>query len=94
MTVVGTASLEQEREALKRQRLRQLAEAEKRRAAVRAGQDAADAPPVTDAEYPALLEAAYKRAESIDKPRNFIGFTKSLPLKEMEDLLLADHRGR
>jgi hypothetical protein len=52
MTVVGTSSLEQEREAYQRQRLRQLTQAEKRRAAVRGGQAGTDVPPVTDAEYP------------------------------------------
>lgn len=106
MTVVGTSSLDKEAEAFKRQRLRQLAQAEKRRIAARAGAGAsasasadadaasastataADAPPVTDAEYPALLTAVYKRAD-ITKPRNMVGLAKDLPLKEMEDLLMA-----
>ncbi|MES2533086.1 MAG: DUF748 domain-containing protein [Pseudomonadota bacterium] len=89
MTVVGTASLEKEGDAYKRQRLRQLTLSEKRRAAVRAGQPAtADVAPVTDAEYPALLTAVYKRAD-ITKPRNLLGLAKDLPEKEMEDLLLA-----
>ncbi len=38
MTVIGTASLEKERDAYQRQRVRQLAYAEKRRVAVRGGQ--------------------------------------------------------
>jgi hypothetical protein len=88
MTVVGTASLAKEGEAYKRERLRQLAQAEKRRIAVRAGQSADDVAPVTDAEYPALITAIYKRAD-ITKPRNLIGLAKDLPQKEMEDLLLA-----
>jgi hypothetical protein len=89
MTVVGTASLEHEREAYQRQRARQLAQAEKRRAAVRAGKDAAEVEPVTDAEYPELLAAAYKRSE-ITKPRNMIGLAKDLPTEEMEKLLAAN----
>lgn len=89
MTVVGTASLEQEREAYKRQRLRQLAQAEKRRAAVRGNQNAADVAPVTDAEYPELLAAVYKRADLETKPRNMIGLAKDVPTREMEDLLMA-----
>jgi hypothetical protein len=89
MTVVGTASLEHEREAYQRQSVRQLAQAEKRRAAVRAGQDAADVETVTDAEYPALLAAAYKRSE-ITKPRNMVGLAKDLPTEEMEKLLAAN----
>ncbi|RZL86465.1 MAG: DUF748 domain-containing protein [Variovorax sp.] len=88
MTVIGTSSLDQEREAYQRQRLRELAQSEKRRAAVRGGKNAADVTPVTDAEYPELLAAVYKRSE-ITKPRNMVGLAKDLPTKEMEDLLLA-----
>jgi hypothetical protein len=89
MTVVGTSNLAMEREGYKRQRLRQLAQAEKRRAAARSGEDAADVAPLTDAEYPALLAAVYKRSE-VAKPRNLIGLAKDLPVAEMEALLLAD----
>ncbi|WP_077003351.1 DUF748 domain-containing protein [Variovorax sp. KK3] len=89
MTVVGTASLQQEREAYQRQRVRDMAQAEKRRAAVRANQDAADVPPLTDAEYPELLTAVYKRSDLGSKPRNVIGLAKDVPVKEMEDLLMA-----
>ncbi|MBT2332616.1 DUF748 domain-containing protein [Variovorax paradoxus] len=88
MTVVGTSSLEREHDAYQRQRLRQLAQAEKRRVAVRGGQEGTDVPPVTDAEYPELLTAVYKRAD-ITKPRNMVGLAKDLPVKEMENLLLA-----
>jgi len=88
LTVVGTAGLEQEREAAKRLRLRQLLQAEKRRVAARAGGNAAEVAPLTDAEYPELLTAVYKRAD-ITKPRNLIGLAKDLSVKEMEDLLLA-----
>jgi len=89
MTVVGQSDFEKEREAAKRQRLREMAMAEKRRAAVRGNQDASKIGPVTDAEYPALLEAVYKRAD-ISKPRNMIGLAKDLPTAEMEKLLLAN----
>lgn len=88
MTVVGTSSLDKERDAYQRQRVRQLTYAEKRRAAVRGGQTGTDIPPVTDAEYPALLTAVYKRAD-ITKPRNLVGLAKDLPLKDMENLLFA-----
>lgn len=87
LTLVGQASLERERDALQRERLRRMALAEKRRAAVRAGTDPADVAPVSDAEYPALLEAVYKRAD-IPKPRNLIGMAKSQSVDEMEKLLL------
>lgn len=88
MTVVGTASLEQERTGYQKQRIRQLAQAEKRRAAGRSSQDAAEVAPLTDAEYPALLAAVYKRSD-ITKPRNMVGLAKDLPTQEMEKLLLA-----
>lgn len=88
MTVVGVSNFEKERDAFRRQRLRDMALSEKRRAAVRAGQDPRQVAPVTDAEYPALVEAVYKRAD-ITKPRNMVGLARDLPLKDMEDLLLA-----
>ncbi|HTH95243.1 MAG TPA: DUF748 domain-containing protein [Rhodocyclaceae bacterium] len=44
---------------------------------------------VSDAEYPKYLERAYKAAK-FDKPRNLIGMTKSLPVPEMEKLMLAN----
>ncbi|MDM0103930.1 DUF748 domain-containing protein [Variovorax sp. J22R24] len=88
MTVIGMSSLDKEREAYQRQQLRRLAQAEKRRASVRAGEDAAEVQPLTDAEYPALLAAVYKRSE-VKKPRNMVGLAKDLPTNEMEDLLLA-----
>lgn len=89
LTVVGTSSLAQESDAYRRQRLRELTQAEKRRVALRAGQAATtEVAPVTDAEYPALLEAVYKRAD-VTKPRNLIGLAKDLPAAQMEELLLA-----
>ncbi|MBS0451681.1 MAG: DUF748 domain-containing protein [Proteobacteria bacterium] len=89
MTVVGTADLEKERSAYQRQRLREMAQAEKRRDAVRAGKPADQVSPVTDAEYPELITSVYKRAD-FSKPRNMVGLTRSLPIKEMEDLLIAN----
>ncbi|MDO9196650.1 DUF748 domain-containing protein [Rhodoferax sp.] len=99
MTVVGTASLEVERDAFKREQLKALVQAEKRRAAVVGGgspkgetdeggrvDDATVA--LTEAEYPALLKAVYRRAD-FPKPRNLVGMTKDIPVNEMEALLLA-----
>lgn len=40
-------------------------------------------------EYPALLEKVY-RAESFPKPRNLVGMVKTLPVEEMEKLILAN----
>lgn len=98
MTVVGTASLEVERDAFKREQLKALVQAEKRRAAVvngsvpgatiqREGAGGVTVA-VTADEYPALLKAVYRRAD-FPKPRNLLGMTKDIPVNEMEALLLA-----
>jgi hypothetical protein len=88
VTVVGTASLALEREALKRERLRALLLAEKRRRAAVGGQDAAAVAELTDAEVPVLLKDVYRRAD-IPKPRNLVGLAKDLSAADMERLLLA-----
>ncbi|SOY67765.1 DUF748 domain-containing protein [Cupriavidus taiwanensis] len=44
---------------------------------------------VSKAEYPKYLEHVYKRT-SMKKPRNFVGFAKTLPPEEMEKLLMAN----
>jgi hypothetical protein len=100
LTVVGSASLEAERDPLQREKLRRRIEAEKRRNTVLQGTPLAaakeDGDPdepapnaVADAEYPALLKAVYKRA-NFPKPRNALGLVKDLPVPEMEQLLLAN----
>jgi uncharacterized protein involved in outer membrane biogenesis len=87
MTVVGTASLEVERDGFKREQLQALLQAEKRRAL--STPPNAVTPAVTPDEYPQLLKAVYKRAD-FPKPRNLIGMAKDLPVPEMETLLLAN----
>ncbi|MBC7379628.1 MAG: DUF748 domain-containing protein [Burkholderiaceae bacterium] len=89
MTVNGTASLEVERDAVKRERLRQLVQAERRRENVIAGGTSTAVMGPGDAEYPALLKEVYRRAD-IKKPRNMIGMAKDIPPAEMEALLLAN----
>lgn len=94
MTVVGTASLDAERDAFKREQLRALVQAEKRRAALANPAASGAALPVpaertvTDEEYPLFLKAVYRRAD-IPKPRNLLGMAKDLSVNEMESLLLA-----
>jgi uncharacterized protein involved in outer membrane biogenesis len=46
---------------------------------------------ITDEEYPDMLKHVYKDAE-FPRPRNVLGFLKSLPPEEMEKLLLANIR--
>ncbi|HQS91591.1 DUF748 domain-containing protein, partial [Polaromonas sp.] len=88
LTVVGTSSLDAEREGFKRQRLDDMLRAEKRRATVKEGGAASAKVSVSPAEYPALLKEVYQRAD-IPKPRNLIGLARDLPQGEMEKLLLA-----
>jgi hypothetical protein len=88
MSVVGTAALEAEREAFKRERLQGLLVAEKRRAQVVAGSNGTATVTVSPAEAPELLKAVYKRAD-MPKPRNLVGMVKDIPQPEMEALLLA-----
>ncbi|GHU10521.1 flagellar motor protein MotB [Betaproteobacteria bacterium] len=40
-------------------------------------------------EYASLLKEIYSEAEIKDKPRNMLGFSRSLPVEDMEALLLA-----
>jgi hypothetical protein len=87
LTVVGTSSLEAEREGFKRERLNQLVRAEKRRQLVKEGENAEEVS-VSPADYPALLKEVYKRAD-MPKPRNLVGLIKDQPVPEMEKLLLA-----
>jgi hypothetical protein len=53
-----------------------------------AAQDAAATPAVTDAEYPVLLKAVYRRAD-ITKPRSLVGLTKDISVVDMESLLMT-----
>ena len=94
MTVVGTSSLEAERDAYKRERLISLLQAEKRRSLVTSGSStgaqAATVPlPVSQEEMLGLLKEVYRRAD-IPKPRNLAGLAKDLTGPEMEALLLAN----
>jgi hypothetical protein len=98
MTVVGTASLEAEREAYQRARLQILLQAEKRRAQVAAGQTPqvsddrpADAPPdqARTAETAVLLKQLFARSE-IARPRDLSGKPRELTTADMETLLLTN----
>ena len=92
LTVVGTSSVEAEREGFKRERLDEMVKlvlAEKRRTSVKDGGSAPAVLSVSPAQYPALLREVYKRAD-MPKPRNVVGLAKDLPVDEMEKLLLAN----
>jgi uncharacterized protein involved in outer membrane biogenesis len=89
MTVVGTSSLEVEREAVKAERLKSMLLAEKRRRAVVSGGNAAAVQALDATESAVLLRSVYRRAD-ITKPRNLVGLAKDIPEAEMEALLKAN----
>ena len=87
LTVVGSASLEREAQAIKSERLHGLLLAEKRRAAATAGKDVTAVAEVTPQEAPALLQEVYRRS-NVKKPRNLVGLVKDQPVTDMEALLM------
>lgn len=88
-TVVGWANPDSELQGYKHERLMDMLLAEKRREAVRAGQDATQVTQVGDDDYAVLLKRVYQRADNVKKPRNVIGFAKDIPQADMEKLLLS-----
>ena len=74
-------------QGLRSQGVEQLMIEQKRRALDRAG-TASTTVEIAPGERSKYLEAAYKAAK-IDKPRNLVGFAKSLPDEEMQRLLEA-----
>jgi len=91
LEVTGTADPAAEQEGLKRAILDRKVRAQKLADQAKGGKAAGSLSEVTVSaeEYPRYLEKAYKE-ESFKKPRNFIGLTKSLPVAEMEALMIAN----
>jgi uncharacterized protein involved in outer membrane biogenesis len=88
-TIVGTASLQAERDAIKLDRLNGLMLAEKRRIAGATGKDVAAVSSIADTEYAAILKEVYRRSD-FKKPRNAIGMVKDLSADEMRAFLLEN----
>jgi len=91
LEVEGRVDPERDREGVKSARIERKVRALKREDLTKQGVESASAQnvEVSAAEYPALLERVYK-AEKFPKPRNMIGLVKSLPVEEMEKLMLAN----
>ncbi|HET7776468.1 MAG TPA: DUF748 domain-containing protein, partial [Azospira sp.] len=91
LEVTGTADPAAEQDGLKRAILDRKVRAQKLAEQAKGGKAAGSLVEVTVSaeEYPRYLEKAYKE-ESFKKPRNFVGLTKSLPVPEMEALMLAN----
>ena len=91
LEIAGYVSPEADREGLKQYFLQRKVKAQKLNDLVKKGSAAVpvDGLVVAPEEYEKYLTLAY-RAEPFPKPRNFIGMVKSLPVPEMEKLMLTN----
>lgn len=90
LDVTGHADTARDAEPWRRARLAELVRAEKVQSMVGRGRSVDTAAVTVSAEeYPKFLEAVYKEA-SFPKPRNLLGMAKSLPVAEMETLILTN----
>lgn len=91
MDITGRADAEGDKEGLRQSSLERKVKAQKLKATLKSGETAAslDDMNVEPSEYEKYLTAAYKD-EKFEKPRNVIGLAKSLPVPEMERLMLAN----
>ena len=91
LTVTGAADPVGEREAMLSAALEARVQTEQRRELARAGAAAeanAVLPPLSAAERTRLVEQIYSETRLPNKPRNLVGLAKTLPLAEMEALLM------
>jgi len=90
LELAGSADPAVEEEGLKRARLEYRVKAQKATELARQGKASGNVAEITltDEEYARYLERVYK-ASDVKKPRNFIGIAKTLPVEQMEALLLA-----
>jgi uncharacterized protein involved in outer membrane biogenesis len=91
LEVTGRAAPEPDQEALKRAALDAKVRAQKFEDLRGAGTApaSADSVSVEPTEYEKYLRRAYGAEKIPDKPRNFIGIAKEIPVPEMESLMLA-----
>ena len=91
MEITGRADAEGDREGLRQGAVERKVKAQKLKVALKSGEgvQSLDDIKVEPGEYEKYLTAAYQE-EKFAKPRNLIGFAKSLPAPEMERLMLAN----
>ncbi len=91
LEIEGKFDPELDPEGIKRARIDRKVRSAKREELTRKNVEsgAAEMVVVSDEEYPVLLERVY-REEKFPKPRNAIGLLKTLPVEEMEKLMLAN----
>ena len=89
LEITGRADPEADKEGIKQVAIERAVKAEKLKDMKKKGDASSlDAVEVDSSEYPTYLERAYKDA-SFPKPRNLIGMQKTLPVEEMEKLMLT-----
>lgn len=91
LEIAGASDPTLEAEGLKRARLERRVKAQKATELARQGKASANVADIelTQEEYARYLERVYK-ASNIKKPRNIVGLAKTLPVEQMEALLLED----
>ncbi len=91
LEIEGFVDAERDREGLQTARIDGKVRAVKREDLTKKGIESGSAETieVSSEEYPVLLERVYK-AEKFPKPRNMIGLVKSLPVEEMEKLIITN----
>jgi uncharacterized protein involved in outer membrane biogenesis len=88
MTVTGTSDPASERDAARRAALEARLVAEQRRERARTGAPAdAPLPPLAGDERARIVKRVYDDTKLPDKPRNVLGFAKTIPVAEMEQRL-------
>lgn len=91
LEIAGASDPAIEAEGLKRARLERRVKAQKATKLARQGKASANVADIelSQEEYARYLERVYK-ASSIKKPRNIVGLAKTLPVEQMEALLMED----
>jgi outer membrane protein OmpA-like peptidoglycan-associated protein len=90
LEIEGHVDVEKDKEALRQYLFTKKIKAQKLKDLIKKGQSAIPVDKITieKEEYAKYLKMAYK-AEKFPKPRTILGFTKSLPVPEMEKLMLT-----
>ena len=91
LEITGYADSENDRDGLKRAILERKVKAQKLSEGAEKGEAGGSLQDVNlePEEYEKFMELAYEE-EKFDKPKNVMGFTKDLPVPEMEQLMLAN----
>ncbi len=90
LEIEGHVDIEKDKEGLRQYIFQKKLKTQKLKALVKKGEQAipVDDVIIDQGEYPNYLKLAYKE-EKFPKPRNIIGIAKSLPVPEMEKLMLT-----